>query len=86
MTHQPIDTDVVHDTYSDVTEVHPGLSAEEAELVGILGWSAACGPARLTLREWQIVDRLIAWRSDAPAIPAPRTSQEDRPSKTRPST
>jgi hypothetical protein len=84
VTHQPIDTDLVHDTYSDVSEVHPDLSAEQAELLGILGWCAACGPARLTLRQWQTVDRLIAWRR-APGIPIPRQSPEASPSSSSPS-
>jgi hypothetical protein len=77
VSHRQIDTDVVHDTVNDVTEVHPDLDSEQVEVLQILGWCTACGPARLTLRQWQVVDRLIAWRDRPPALPCPRTSPEE---------
>lgn len=77
MSHRPIDTDIVHDTVNDVTEVHPDLDIEEVEVLQILGWCTACGPARLTLRQWQVVDDLMTWRHRPPTIPAPRPAADD---------
>lgn len=72
MTHIPCDTDLLHDSFDGVSDLHRGLTGEQVEVLAILGWCSSCGHARLTRHQRQILDGLIAWRHEPPAVPVPR--------------
>ena len=56
--HRPADGDVLH--YGGDTTVARQPTAEEAEVLAILGWHTGALRQRLTVDEWAVVDRLVA--------------------------